>query len=177
MKTPPVKKAFEIDFSRIVEGYLYCDKICYAENHNKAKTLLLKEIKNEYIILSRTGDEVTYTTIPVIRCKAADLFLFEERELTMRQIEEIKAERDRVEKLNKILTDSSISHCYIRKGSYYGPGHSGYTDFIQYAGVYTKEEAVSSAKSCRDIRIIPIDISAHNEMIHSEVKNLLTRII
>lgn len=177
MKTSPVKKAYEIDFTRIDEGYLFCDRICYAENHNKAKSLLLKEVKNESVNLRSTGDEVTYTTIPVIRCKEADLYLFEEKELTKRQIEEIQTERERIAGLNAMLTDDAITHCYIRKGNYYRPGNSGYTDFRQYAGVYTKEEAVSSAKSCRDLRIIPIDISEHNEMIQSEVNSLLTRII
>jgi len=45
MKYKIVKKAYEIDFSRIEEGYLWASEISYAENRNKAKADLLPTVK------------------------------------------------------------------------------------------------------------------------------------
>ena len=42
------EKAWEIDFSRIEEGYLYGEMIVYAETRNKAKTLLLKDFAKDF---------------------------------------------------------------------------------------------------------------------------------
>jgi hypothetical protein len=54
---------------------------------------------------------------------------------------------------------------------------SGYTSMQHMAGVYTKEEAVSSAKSCKDIRLSVINIEAHNKMINDVIAELSSRII
>jgi hypothetical protein len=56
--------------------------------------------------------------------------------------------RERNQSFDDMLNDTTITHCYIRKGSYHRPGSSGYTDFRHRAGVFTKQEAISSAKSC-----------------------------
>jgi hypothetical protein len=79
--------------------------------------------------------------------------------------------------LEKILINDSFSHCYIKKGGYYRPHSSGYTDFRHRAGIFTKEEAVKSAKSCRDLTIIPINAIEHNKMINDEIDDLKTRLI
>lgn len=173
------QKAYEIDWSKIEEGFLYDSSsfIVYAETRNKAKTELLKKAYFENVCLSGEDDEVTYLTIPVIRCKEADKYKFEDKDLTKRQIEEIQTERQRIYDLDEILNNPNIKYCYIVKGSYYRPNSCGYTDYKHKAGVYTKEEAVSHAKSCRDIRLERIDIEDHNKMIQSEINELKRRII
>lgn len=88
-----------------------------------------------------------------------------------------KYERQRNSKLNKIEKDKKITHCYIRKGAYYRPNSSGYTDFLHMAGVFTKEEALKSARHCIDISLVPIDITEHNAMILEKIMDLSTRLI
>lgn len=176
MKYKLTQKAWEINRDKLNEGYLYSEMACYAESRNKAKSKLLSEYRYE-INLKYSDDEITYLNIPVIRCPQADKYLFEEQDKTMLQIDEILYERERIFKLELILFDDSISYCYIKKGLYYRPNSSGYTDFRHRAGVYTKQKAVSSAKSCRDLTIIPINIEEHNKMINEEIDDLKTRII
>jgi hypothetical protein len=43
--------------------------------------------------------------------------------------------RERNQSFDDMLNDTTITHCYIRKGSYHRPGSSGYTDFRHRAGV------------------------------------------
>ncbi len=178
-KYPLVSKAWKINFDKIEEGYLYNERACYAESRNKAKSILLSQLKKDYesLILKYTDDEVSYLTIPIIRYKEADQYLFEGKELTMWRIEEILQERVRISKLDQILNDESILFCYIRKGDYYRPNNAGYTSYKIFAGVYPKNQAVESAKSVREISIIPINIQEHNEMILKEINDLKSRII
>lgn len=176
MKYTLTEKAWEINRDKINEGYLYSEMIVYAKNRNTAKSMLLSEYKYE-INLKYSDDEISYLNIPVRRCPEADKYLFEEENKKNWEIEEILQERKRINKLNIILSDDSISHCYIKKGGYYRPNSSGYTDFRNRAGVYTKQEAISSAKSCGELTIIPINIHEHNKMIHDEIDDLKTRII
>lgn len=79
--------------------------------------------------------------------------------------------------LKQIAKSKKITHCYIRKGSYYRPGSCGYTDYKVKAGVYTKEEAINHAERCRELTLVPIDNAKHNELIMDEVKDLLSRYI
>lgn len=179
MKYILVKKAYQIDFNKIEEGYLYCERSCYAKTRNEAKSTLLGKLKSDYeeLQLKYSDDKVNYLNIPVIRYKEADRYLFEDKELTLSAIEEIHQERIRIASLDEILNDNSIVFCYIKKGNYYKPGSSGYTDFKIFAGVYTKEEAISHAKSVREIKIIPINIDEHNSMIVKEIEDLKSRYI
>ena len=179
MKYTLAKKAYEIDFSRIEEGFLYDSSsfIIHSETRNKAKSELLKKAYCENICLSGEDDEVNYLTIPVIRCKEADKYFFEDKEMSLSSIEEELTERKRIFDLDEILNNEHIKYCYIIKRGYYRPNNCGYTDFKHRAGVYSKEEAVSSAKGCRDIRIERIDIDEHNQMIKDEVQELNTRLL
>lgn len=179
IKYPLVEKAYKINFGRIEEGYLYDDSsfVVYSETSNKARYKLLENAYCENVCLRGNDDEVTYMTIPVIRAKEYDKYLFEGEALTTYKIEETLKERIRLSELDDILSDDSITHCYIRKGSYYRPFSSGYTDFIHRAGIFTKQEAISSAKHCRDLSIIPIDNDEHNKMIQAEIDDLTTRLI
>lgn len=176
MKYTLIQKAWEINRDKLNEGFLYSEMVVYAENKNKAKYKLLSKYRYE-INLKYSDDEISYINIPVIRCPNADKYLFEEQEKTIWQIDEILHERKRIFELDLILCDDMISHCYIRKGYYYNPNSSGYTAFINKAGVYTKQDAVSKAKSCSDLTIIPINIEEHNKMINDEINDLKTRII
>lgn len=179
IKYPLVKKAYKIDFSKIEEGYLYDygEFVVSAETLNKARYKLLEKAYCENICLRGSDDEVTYMTIPVIRAKEYDTYEFEGEALTKSGIEEVLKSRKRFAELDSILNDESITHCYIKKGSYYRPHSCGYTDFIHRAGVFTKKEAVNSGKSCRDLTIIPIDIEKHNKIIQDEIDDLKTRLI
>lgn len=175
MKLELAKKAYEVNLLKIDGGFMYGEMIAYAENRNKAKSQLLSEAYDCKLLSS--GEQVDYLSIPVIRCKEADKFKFEGEELTRSDIEYNIEQRNRTNKLDKILADGVITYCYIRKGSYYRPNSCGYTDMRHRAGVYSVLEAISHAKSCRDLTIIPIDISEHNEMINKEIEDLQTRLI
>lgn len=179
MKYKLLEKAYEIDFSQIEEGYLYCERVCYAENRNQAKSKLLSGIRKDYetLISKKTDKEVDYLTIPVIRCKEGDKYDFEGQSLTIRRIEEILSERERIKALDEILSDETIEFCYIKKGSYYRPNSCGYTDHKIFAGVYPKKEAISHARGVREIKIIPINIDEHNLMIENEINDLRSRLI
>lgn len=167
-----VSKAYEIDFSKIEEGYLYSEKICYAKNRNEAKSILLKENKYEGICIKGTDDEVDYLSIPVIRCKNADKVVFDGKEIVRNQINELINERERIAKLDEIANNPNIKYCYIIKGSYYRPNRCGYTSLRFEAGVYPKDEAVSHAKSVREIRLEWVDIEEHNKMINQKIEEL-----
>lgn len=170
-------KAYQIDLSKIEEGFLYDTIMCYADNANQAKQILLRENRYENLILSKSNEEVNYLTIPVIRRKSDDKIIFEGQAVTEIEKNRILYKRERDLLLENILNDANIKYCYIKKGSYYRPNSCGYTDFKHRAGVYTKQEAVQSAKSCNELTIIPIDILEHNEMINSEISCLSSRLL
>lgn len=79
--------------------------------------------------------------------------------------------------LKKIANNKKITHCYIYKGGYYRPNSCGYTDSMCKAGIYTKEDALRHAEGCRDIKLIPVNIKEHNDVIVKEVNDLLSRYI
>jgi hypothetical protein len=170
-------KAYQIDLSKIEEGFLYDTIMCYADNANQAKQILLRENRYENLILSKSNEEVNYLTIPVIRRKSDDKIIFEGKAVTETEKNRILFKRERLAKLDAILNDESIKYCYIRKGNWYRPNACGYTDFKHRAGVFTKEEAVSDAKSCQELDIVPINIVEHNEMINSEISCLSSRLL
>ena len=172
-----VSKAYEIDFSKIEEGYLYSEKICYAKNRNEAKSILLKENKYEGICIKGTDEEVDYMSIPVIRCKNADKIIFEGKEVVRSSIDELISERERLAKLDEISNNPNIKYCYIIKGSYYRPNSCGYTSLRFEAGVYPKDEAVSRAKLVRGIRLEWVDIEEHNKMINQKIAELQGRLL
>jgi len=172
------KKAYHIDLNKIDEGYLFCDESCFAENINKAKSILLKRADDAGMQLNSLIDsEITYLNIPVVRKKSSDVFLFESEEKTLAEIEMILIERNRQKDLNDILANPEIKYCYIKKGIYYRPNYAGYTDYKKQAGVYPKKDAVSHARGVCEITIVPVDIIEHNAMINSEIANLKTRLL
>lgn len=172
-----VKKAYEIDFDKIKEGFLAASVICHAENLNKAKSLLLKEVKYEYWKLKYSNEELSYLNIPVKRCKSSDIVIFEGKEITRYLINEILEERERLAKLDEIANNPNVKYCYIYKSGYYRPNRSGYTSLRFEAGVYPKEEAISHAKSVREISLYCVDIDEHNKMINEKISEYQERLL
>ena len=177
MKTA-VQKAYEIDLDRIESGYLYSGWVCYADNRTEARYKLLKEVRYESLALrSDPYQELNFLNIPVIRANNYDKTMFEGEWRTREYIVEVEKARERNKKLDTILADPAITHCYIQKGSYYAPNMCGYTDSITRAGVYTKEEAVSHVRSVGNAHAIPIPIKEHNEYIQNAIIDLQSRLI
>jgi len=172
------QKCYEIDFSKIDEGYLSCETFCQAETVGKAKSLLMEQIRHDSWKLKYSNEDVAYLNIPVKRSKENDIYDFEGVNMVMSIIRIKLRERQRVDELNTVLNDESIKYCYIKKrGLYYLPTSSGYTERITQAGVFEKVCAVGSAKSCDEIIIVPINIFDHNQRIANEVKELNSRIL
>jgi len=164
------ENAYQIDFNKVDEGYLYGECICYAENVNKAKSELLSEVED---CKNYLGDDITYLNIPVIRCKSSDKVEFKGEVIKRYEVER----KIRIEELNKkldsYLTDSSITHCYIMKrGTYYGWNYSGYVSYKTFAGVYTKEDAVKECKNLEELTCVPINNTEHNELILNQVARI-----
>lgn len=172
-----VSKAYEIDLDKLDEGYLSDSIICYAENSNKAKTKLLKQIRYDDWKLKYSSEELNYLNIPVKRKKSSDKVIFEGKEVLRCSIDELISERERVAKLDEISNNPNIKYCYIIKGSYYRPNSCGYTSLRFEAGVYPKDEAVSHAKSVRVIRLEWVDIEEHNKMINQKIAELQGRLL
>lgn len=173
-----LEKAYKVDFSKIDEGYLYSEQVVHAESRNKAKYLLLGEYKYENLVLKYSNNEITYSNIPIIRCPNADIFEFEGNRKKLYEINQMLEQRKRNEKFDEMLNDSSIKYCYITKrGQYYAPNNCGYTDYKINAGVYTKEDAIGSAKSCNELNIIPINIDEHNKILQDKIDDLKSRLI
>lgn len=172
-----VSKAYEIDLDKLDEGYLSDSIICYAENSNKAKTELLKQVKYDDWKIKYSGEELTYLNIAVKRRKSSDKVIFEGKEVLRCSIDGLINERERITKLDEISNNPNIKYCYIIKGSYYRPNSCGYTSLRFEAGVYPKDEAVSHAKSVREIRLEWVDIEEHNKMINQKIAELQGRLL
>ncbi len=174
------KKAYIVHTSSVDEGFLADQDgwVSYAESKGKAKS----ELFNEIVYCGgfeklRNGDEITFLNLPVVRCKERDKYEFNGKELTTYEIAAVIREQQRISELDVMLLNPSVNYCYIKKGGYYRPGGAGYTDMKHRAGVFTKEEGVRDAKSCRDLDIIPINIEEHNKMIQAEIDDLKTRLL
>lgn len=171
------KKAYVLNLEKIKDGWLVSEVKCYAENKNEARSNILGEIRWDDLKL-KNGDEITYLNVPILRKKEDDLYEFEDKDIPQWRINQILDERKRHEEYDVFLNDNSVKWCYIRKGGmYYRPNSSGYTEYQIYAGVYTKEEAIEDAKSCSELRIIPINIEEHNNKLNRTIEDLKSRII
>ncbi len=176
MKENSSKKAWAVDLSRIEEGYMYADEIVYADKRSEARKKLLALYYGAS--LRGSTDELTYLTIPVVRQKNLDLIEYKGEFYTQGEIERIERTRERNEKLEAILADTSVEFCYIRKGGYYyRPMNSGYTEYIRDAGVYTKADAVQSARRCGELTPIPITVEEHNKLINEEIQKLKEKLL
>lgn len=173
-----VEKAYEINLDKIQEGFIYDSIICHSENPNRARYELFRKIRDEEFILRSSGEEVNYQTLPIKRCPSLDKVIFEGEVLTMSRVSRIIEVRERNKKLNKILRNKVVTHCYIVKnGSYYAPNSSGYVSRKKDAGVYDKDIAVQMAKSCFELYLEPINLSEHNQIIEEAINELKSRLL
>lgn len=173
-----IKKAYSIDFSKIKGGYLYSDVVCYADNRNKARTILLNEVIYEDLKLIHNDEDVNYLNIPVRREKTTDIVVFDGYEVKRYEVERMKIMIEKELEYKNILMDNNITYCYIRKnGYYYRSNYSGYTEYKYNAGIYDKYDAYKHVGRSDEIRMIPIDIKEHNNIISERIEELKNHLI
>lgn len=177
-KMKVTEKCWKIDFTNVDEAYMYNQDqfFCYTETRGKAKSILLN--KHKYDLVLYSGEELNYLNIPVVRDKEFDKYDYFGQSLSLGEIKELKQKEEREKELDDIAKDENITHCYIRKGGYYyKPNNCGYTEYITFAGVYTKKDAIRSCRGCSELRAIPIDIEEHNQRVNDQIDNLRLRLI
>lgn len=178
MQEEIISKGYELNLDKIKDGELMSKVVCSADNRNIAKAEILKLVRFDGLKLRYTGEEVTYLNLPIQRAERYDVVMSGGKQAKRVELERQKAHDKRMAHLDGILSDPNIQYCYIRKsGSYYAPNNCGYTQFKFSAGVYTKKDAVSSAKGCEELILEPINIEEHNTMMRSKINDLETRII
>ena len=177
-KLPIVEKAYELNLERIEEGYLYSQVWTRAKKNAEARVKILRENQYEGFKIKSTGEDISYTNIPLKRMPSHDVVMFENEHIARYEVARAIKRKERIEELKAIEDNESIKFCYIRKrGQYYRPFSNGYTDFISKAGIYSKGEAISHAKGCDDLTLVPINVEDHNKMINEQIEDLQSRII
>ena len=171
-----VEKAYEIDLSKIEEGYLYDNMIEYGKTRGQAKSRLMSLASYENIALKYSNDPVTFINIPIKRCRHADKLSIDGEVMQLWKYNQIIARKARIAELEQMKLDHEYAYI-MKRGTYYLPGSCGYTDYKSRAGVYTIEKAVQSAIGCEEITIVPINIEEHNKMIQSSIDDLTKNII
>lgn len=173
-----VEKGYQIMPRRLSDPYIVEDIFCWAENHNAARGKLFKMVKDYNLKLWISDEELNYLNIPVERCHNVDKVLFNNM-VVVRSTVYALIERDkRNEKIQEILQNDEITHCYIRKGGYYYRDNArGYTELIYEAGVYPKAEAAKLARPSDEIYLIPIINSEHDKMIQDKIEEIAKRCI
>lgn len=171
------EKAWIINANDFEEHWYAPQDFIYAESEGQAKTKALRIVcDGDYARADK--EDWTFTNIKIRRSKEGDKYLFEGNLVPKHIIDATMQERKRIAELEEMLANPLITHCYIRKrGTYYRPNSSGYTDRRCWAGVYTIEEGVDHAKGCDELSLEIIDVKEHNEMIVREIESLKTRLI
>lgn len=155
----------------------YIPEYFYAVNEKDARLKALK-IVSDHDLKDYCDNEITYINCKVKRVKQHDKIFVNGEYKTQLQIDRDKEKQLRLNFLQSILDDENISHCYIMKrGTYYRPNSCGYTEFKLFAGIYSKNEAVSDGKSCQDLTIVPIDVKEHNEYLNKHLTEIKSRLI
>ncbi len=175
-----ISKAWELDLSKVYEGYMYSPVIVFAENRAKAKYAMLSKARYEGVC-NRDDKEFTYIDIPVFRNKEHDRYMFEGKEMNLSDIKERQNKRKRNDGLYKLMKDNPNGYAYIKKGGYYyRDNNCGYTEYLSQAGVYPIDEAVREVAGC-DVRdfmdVILINKDDHNNMIKEAISFLEKRLI
>ena len=173
-----ILKAYYIDYNLLDNDTYDIDLQCYAETRNKARYILFKQVQMENLKLT-DGSPLTYSNIPIKRdSKDLDIYEFENKELSKRNIDKIIKKRERIKELDIVLDENTNAKAYIKKnGMYYRDGHCGYTSLIYEAGIYTIDDAIDSAKRCTDVTIQIIDPSVHNKIINDKIEFLKKHLI
>jgi len=177
-RTKPVQKAYEIDLDKISEGYLYSNYICHADNKNQAKSALLKQSQYDDLKLRVTEEPVTYITLPVVRIKSLDKYMYKGELMTQETILYRETKDEHNARIQGILDDNHVTHCHISKRSYYyRDGYCGYTEDINKAGVYPKVDAAEHCRNSPELYMIPIDAREHNERINKAIEEMKARML
>lgn len=167
------EKAYIINSSCLDEPW-FSDPTPYYGTRGQAKLKILSDHDGHK---HSNGEDLDFLNIKISRSKEDDKFIYEGEIVDMSRIKLLEKRKKRELLFLSILNDKSITHCYIRKDSYYRPNHCGYTSMVHRAGVYTKLEGVNEARGCDDIDLVIINNQVHNKMIQGEIKDLETRII
>lgn len=184
MNEKPHLKAYFIKWlpdnnEAVVMGWV--SAIVCAQTEKLARMKALHQLQEYDIQEDKFGNEFNYISIRLKRSPEYDKFLTNGRIQSRNDMEYDKKMSERDEELKKLLAENPGSYAYIRKGgSYYQPNNCGYTEFVQYAGVYSLDEAVKSClrTSLSDyMRPILIDIQEHNQMLHKQIESLKSRLI
>lgn len=171
-----LQKGYTLLTERIQNGW-YFDHSVTAKHISTAKSMLLKILKGEEA-LDTFGEPFTFNNVPLVRHESRDLVMFEDIPTLRFTVEKILRERSRNNELDSYLVDPEVQYCYILKhGSYYADNSCGYVSRRDNAGIYTIEDGVSKAKSCEDLRIIPVDNAEHNKMTFETIKASFGRMI
>ena len=173
MKLELKEKAYVINNSNLSEPWFSDPEPSYG-TRGKAKLEILGRHDGHNL---DGGEEIDFLNIKIRRSKEDDKYLFDGNIVSLSEIKGIKDKIKRKKYLKRLISDKKTTHCYIRKGSYYRPNSCGYTDMRHRAGVYTIEEGVSHATSCRDLDLVVIDIEEHNKMMQKEIEELSSRLI
>ncbi|WP_079242620.1 hypothetical protein [Chryseobacterium indologenes] len=174
---PVIEKGWKLGASQLEEPWYYDDLNCRAENRSKAKYKFinmseLDGVKNKW------GDEVTFLNIPVIRCKEADLVLFNDGHVVRSRVREEIKRQEHQKLLDEILENPEVTHCHIMKrGLYYRDNSCGYVESKLGAGVYTKDYACSHAKGILELKIIPLNKEEHNKYLTDHIEAIKNRMI
>jgi hypothetical protein len=171
-----IEKGYKVNTSLLQEGW-YHDHYVNAKHISTARSMLFNILKTENALdfLSR---EITFQNTPVELCPDKDLVMFEDTPVLRYKVNLILMSRSRNNELESYLSDPNIQYCYIlKRGLFYADNNCGYVTPRNSAGIYTIEDGVSKARSCEDLRIIPIDNSEHNKMTLETIKQSLGRII
>jgi len=171
-------KGYELNLSVIDEGYLFSRYVCSAENKGKAKSNLLKQIRNEGMKLRWSDDEINFLNIPVIRNKEYDMVEYNGDIITKSKLRDVQRSEKHAKELQDILNDEKTTHCYIKKrGVYYSENYNGYTEFKVHAGVYPKLDACKHAKGCEEVTIVPIVNTEHNDYLNNHIERIKSRLL
>lgn len=175
--TEIIEKGYRINLQKIDEGFAYSDVWCHAPSLGAAKKKLLDSPSAIGMKLSN-GDDITFLNIPVVRASQYDLVMFQGKRISRARKEEMEKRQKRFAKINAIIDDKAVTHCYITKGPlYYRGNYNGYTLERVEAGVYEKRSAASHAIHSDDVTLVPIQKEEHNALITESIEQLKKRII
>lgn len=175
-----INKAYKINPVHFMEPWFVSEDVVYVESRGKAKMLLWSSNIWEDLALNN-GKEYNFINLPIMRAPEYDKVLFEEKYITIKEMDRILATREREKSLQILLQNNPNSFCYIKKGGYYYRiNKAGYSEYIIEAGVYTLEDAVSEVLSCSIedcMRVVLINKEEHNNLIANKIQELSSKLL
>ena len=167
----PYSKAYTFNWHYVEESSLYDQYhyISYAESRNIAKAELLQMAQDMDVSFLYTT-ELTYLNIRIRRKKEQDRYLIDGTLYTQETYRIHLRREDQKRKVDSILADDKITHCFIKKnGLFYRDNCAGYTSKSEEAGVYNKAFACNHCRGYLEMSVIPINIPVYNAMINEKI--------